>query len=131
MGLGVKDFAGPPCLSGLKKVQGFDFRQRMLEEMNTKEAIWELGMRRPTVGISLEGIPYIAMACLVTLVCALLGWGLVSVLTLVLTLGIGTRNGLCPGKRERPCPLPTVGSWKSGPNPIPRHKSSSPGSVSS
>ena len=45
-------------------------------------------MLRPTVGISLEGVPYIGMACLVTLVFALLGWGLASVLTLVLTLGI-------------------------------------------
>ncbi|MDZ7759723.1 MAG: phosphatidylserine decarboxylase family protein [Desulfovermiculus sp.] len=45
-------------------------------------------MRRPTLGISLEGVPYMGMACLVTLVFALLEWGLLSVLALIVTLGI-------------------------------------------
>ncbi|MFP4257967.1 MAG: hypothetical protein ACLFRE_03100, partial [Desulfovermiculus sp.] len=40
------------------------------------------------LGICLEGIPYIGMATLGTLVFALLGWKVLSVLALGLTLGI-------------------------------------------
>lgn len=45
-------------------------------------------MRRPRVGICLEGVPYIGMAVLVTLVFALLEWSLPSLAALVVTLGI-------------------------------------------
>ena len=45
-------------------------------------------MRAPALEISLEGVPYIGMSCLVTVVFALLQWEVPSVAALVLTLGI-------------------------------------------
>ncbi|MFO7802523.1 MAG: phosphatidylserine decarboxylase family protein [Desulfovermiculus sp.] len=45
-------------------------------------------MRRPSLGICPEGVPYMGMAGLVTLVFALLQWAVLSIAALVLTIGI-------------------------------------------
>lgn len=45
-------------------------------------------MQRPSLGICPEGVPYMGMAALVTLVFALLQWAVLSMAALVLTIGI-------------------------------------------
>ena len=45
-------------------------------------------MYKPSIGLCLEGIPYIVFSFLVCLVLALLGWGFLSVLALLISFGV-------------------------------------------